>query len=65
MHCSPFWGRGAVTSFEGREGDLNLDGEVTTWMVGTDWSWGQWQGSEARRHYCRAASLAHHRRWQL
>ena len=44
-----FWGRGAVTSFEGREGELSLDGEVTTWMVGTDWSWGQWQGSEARR----------------
>ena len=44
-----FWGRGAVTSFEGREGDLSLDGEVTTWMVGTDWSWGQWQGGEARR----------------
>ena len=37
-----FWGRGAVTSFEGSEGDLNLDGEVTTWMLGTDWSWGQW-----------------------
>ena len=44
-----FWGRGAITSFEGREGELSLDGEVTTWMAGTDWSWGQWQGSEARR----------------
>ena len=47
-----FWGRGAVTSFEGREGDLSLDGEVTTWMLGTDWSWGQWpdgQGGEAGR----------------
>ena len=37
-----FWGRGAVTSFEGREGDISLDGEVATWMLGTDWSWGQW-----------------------
>ena len=37
-----FWGRGAITSFEGREGEVSLDGEVTTWMLGTDWSWGQW-----------------------
>ena len=37
-----FWGRGAITSFEGREGDISLDGEVATWMLGTDWSWGQW-----------------------
>ena len=45
-----FWGRGAVTNFDGREGELTLDGEVTTWMLGTDWSWGQWPGGgEARR----------------
>ena len=44
-----FWGRGAVTNFDGREGELTLDGEVTTWLLGTDWSWGQWPGSEARR----------------
>ena len=37
-----FWGRGAVTSFDGREGELSLDGEVTTAMLGTDWSWGRW-----------------------
>ena len=43
------WGRGAVTSFAGSEGDLSLDGEVTTWMLGTDWSWGQGQGGAARR----------------
>ena len=44
-----FWGRGAVTSFDGREGEVTLDGEVTTLMLGTDWSWGQWHGGEARR----------------
>ena len=45
-----FWGRGAVTSFDGREGEVTLDGQVTTWMLGTDWSWGQWpDGGEARR----------------
>ena len=44
-----FWGRGAITSFEGQQGELSLDGEVTTVMLGTDWSWGQWPGSEAKR----------------
>ena len=45
-----FWGRGAITNFDGREGELSLDGEVTTWMLGTDWRWGQWpDGGETRR----------------
>ena len=49
-HLFSFWGRGAVTNFDGREGELTLDGEVTTWLLGTDWSWGQWPGGgEARR----------------
>ena len=47
-HLFSFWGRGAVTNFDGREGELTLDGEVTTWLLGTDWSWGQGQDSEAR-----------------
>ena len=44
-----FWGRGAVSNFDGRDGELSLDGEVTTWLLGTDWSWGQWQGTDAKR----------------
>ena len=32
------WGRGAVTRFDGREGDLSLDGEVASGMLGADWS---------------------------
>ena len=32
------WGRGAVTRFDGREGDLTLDGGVTSGMIGLDWS---------------------------
>ena len=32
------WGRGVVTRFDGREGDLSLDGEVTSGMLGADWS---------------------------
>ena len=36
------WGRGAVTSFDGREGDLTLDGEVATGMLGADWTRERW-----------------------
>ena len=36
------WGRGAVTRFEGREGDLSLDGEVASAMVGVDWAREAW-----------------------
>ena len=36
------WGRGAVTRFDGREGALALDGEVTSAMLGTDWRYGRW-----------------------
>ena len=32
------WGRGAVTRFDGREGALSLDGEVTSGMLGADWT---------------------------
>ena len=34
------WGRGAVARFDGREGDLALDGEVATGMLGADWTLG-------------------------
>ena len=36
------WGRGAVTRFEGREGNLMLDGEVASAMVGADWAREDW-----------------------
>ena len=32
------WGRGAVTRFDGREGELTLDGEVSSALVGADWA---------------------------
>ena len=35
------WGRAAVSSFDGREDDLTLDGEVTSAMLGADWSLGR------------------------
>ena len=33
-----FWGRGVVTRFDGRDGEMTLDGEVASAMVGADWS---------------------------
>ena len=37
-----FWGRAAVSGFDGREGELSLDGEVTTGLVGADYGRGRW-----------------------
>ena len=34
------WGRGAITSFDGRESRLSVDGEVANAMLGADWSGG-------------------------
>ncbi len=33
-----FWGRGAVTRFDGRDGEVTLDGEVSSAMLGADFS---------------------------
>ena len=35
------WGRGALTRFDGREGDLALDGEVASAMLGADFTRGR------------------------
>ncbi|MYE58423.1 MAG: autotransporter outer membrane beta-barrel domain-containing protein, partial [Alphaproteobacteria bacterium] len=37
-----FWGRAAQSSFDGKEGDLALDGTVTTGMLGADYARGRW-----------------------
>ena len=34
------WARGAATRFTGAEGDVSLDGNVTTGTVGADYEWG-------------------------
>ena len=36
------WGRGAVSGFDGREGELILDGEVSTGLLGADFANGRW-----------------------
>ena len=36
------WGRGAASSFSGRDGPLSIDGEVTSATLGADWRSGRW-----------------------
>ena len=36
------WGRAAATRFQGQDGPLTLDGEVSTAMLGVDMSWRRW-----------------------
>ena len=43
------WGRGAISGFDGREGGLSLDGEVTTGLIGADWASAPGSGSGAGR----------------
>ena len=43
------WGRGAISRFDGREGELALDGEVTTGLVGADWAAAPDSGTGAGR----------------
>ena len=43
------WGRGAISRFDGREGDLTLDGEVATGLIGADWAAAPDSGSGAGR----------------
>ena len=42
--AASLWGRGAVSRFDGREGDLSLDGEVVSAMLGADWTRGSGAG---------------------
>ena len=41
------WGRGALSRFDGQEGDLKLDGEVASAMLGLDWTPDIGSGSRA------------------
>ena len=51
------WGRGAVTGFAGRDaaspeagGDVAVDGEVTSGLLGADWTRGDWTAGLAVSH---------------
>ncbi len=42
-----FWGHGAFSSFSGEEDELSLDGDVTTVLLGADWTTDQWRAGAA------------------
>ncbi len=42
-----FWGQGALSSFPGQEDGSSLDGDVTTALLGADWSTERWQAGAA------------------
>ena len=44
------WGRGSIAGFDGREGALTVDGEVTTGLVGADWASANWTAGLALGH---------------
>ena len=44
------WARGAYTRFDGREDDLSLDGEVTSVMLGADWTREAWTAGLLMSH---------------
>jgi len=41
------WGSGALSSFRGTEDTLSLEGDVSTALVGADWSTARWQAGVA------------------
>ena len=41
------WGQGAFSSFRGEQEDISLDGEVTTLLLGADWTGRRWQAGAA------------------
>ena len=44
------WGRGSIAGFDGREGSLAVDGEVTTGLIGADWATERWTAGLAVGH---------------
>ena len=44
------WGRGSIAGFDGGEGALTVDGEVTTGLVGADWASERWTAGLAVGH---------------
>ena len=44
------WGRASIAGFDGREGSLTVDGEVTTGLIGADWASESWTAGLALGH---------------
>ena len=45
-----FWGKGAFSSFDGVEDTITLTGDVTTALVGAEWSNERWRAGAALSH---------------
>ena len=45
-----FWGKGALSSFDGIEDTITLTGDVTTALVGAEWSNERWRAGAALSH---------------
>ena len=45
-----FWGSGALSSFNGSENTFNLRGDVTTALLGAEWSSERWRAGAALSH---------------
>ena len=45
-----FWGSGALSSFNGSEDTFNLRGDVTTALLGAEWSSERWRAGAALSH---------------
>ncbi len=48
--AAALWGRGGWSRFEGREGSLSVDGEVTTALLGAELASGAWLGGVMLSH---------------
>ena len=44
------WGRGALSSFSGAEDSVSLEGDVSTALVGAEWSTARWRAGAALSH---------------
>ena len=44
------WGQGALASFSGAEDSLSLDGDVSTALLGAEWSGARWRAGAALSH---------------
>ncbi|MDE0679063.1 MAG: hypothetical protein OXI11_02450, partial [Gammaproteobacteria bacterium] len=54
-----FWGRGGRTTFGGRDGPVNIDGEVSTGLLGADYAKGRWLVGLAIAHGVGNGAFAH------
>ena len=53
------WGQGALSSFQGAEQDLSLDGNVTTALLGAEWNTQRWRAGAALSHSTGSGSYEH------